>query len=105
MTAPSAADLLAVWDPTSRAPPHRRLSDLLVHECAEMLAADTLGMRNQRLLRLHRTLVAGVLEARVACAHCAVESEFELPADSILAAPHPPPDAAVRIRSGGCTAV
>jgi hypothetical protein len=104
MTAPSAADLLAVWDPTSRASPHQRLSDLLAHERAELLAADTLGTRNQRLLRLHRMLVAGVLEARVACAHCAVESEFELPVDGILAVPHPAADAAVRIRSGGRTA-
>src|SRR5262245_62153891 len=69
------ADLIAAWDPASRAPPHRRLSTLLAScEGAEAVAADTLGMRNQRLLRLHRALVGGALEARVTCAHCATDS-------------------------------
>jgi len=104
MAAPSATDLIAAWDPASRAPPHRRLSTLLAScEGADAVAADTLGMRNQRLLRLHRDLVGGALEARVTCAHCATESEFELPAEAILAAPPPAPDARVRVRYGGRT--
>ncbi len=106
MIAPSAADLIAAWDPTSRALPHRRLSGLLIAcEGAEAIAADTLGTRNQRLLRLHRALVGGALEARVTCAHCAAESEFALPADAILAAPRPAPDAVARMRCGGRTVV
>src|SRR5262249_18336982 len=85
-------------------PPHRRLSTLLAAcEGADAVAADTLGMRNQRLLRLHRDLVGGVLEARGTCAHCATESGVELPAEAILGAPPRVPDARVRVRYGGRT--
>jgi hypothetical protein len=101
MAAPSAADLIAVWDPTSSAPPHRRLAELLAAIAGtEAIEADTLGVRNQRLLMLHRALVGGVLKARVVCTHCNAENEFTLPADAILAVPAPGPDTIVRIRNG-----
>jgi hypothetical protein len=106
MAAPSAADLIAVWEPSSRLPPHRRLAVLLAaSDGAEAIAADTLGMRNQRLLLLHRALVGSALEARVTCTHCAAESEFALPVDAILSAPPPAPDTTVRMRSGRRTSV
>ena len=94
MVAPSAAALIEVWDPASRAPPHRRLAALLeATEGAEAIKDDTLGGRNQRLLMLHRALVGKSLEARVTCAHCAAKSEFALPVDGILTAPTADSDA------------
>jgi hypothetical protein len=101
MAAPSAAALIAAWEPSSRAPPHRRLGTLLAAcEGAEAIAGDTLGGRNRRLLALHRALVGAPLEAQVTCAHCGAQSEFALPVDAILAAPPPDPDARVRLRCG-----
>jgi hypothetical protein len=101
MAACSAAALIEVWEPSSRAPPHRRLAKLLAEtEGQAAISGDTLGGRNRRLLMLHRTLVGSALEARVTCAHCAAESEFALPAEGILAAPAPGPDVRVRVRSG-----
>lgn len=101
MAARSAAALIEVWEPASRAPPHRRLAKLLAAiEGAAAISGDTLGGRNRRLLMLHSTLVGGSLEARVTCTHCAAESEFALPAEAILAAPAPGPDVRGRVRSG-----
>jgi hypothetical protein len=100
----SAAHLLSAWNPAARDPAHRRLAALLaaidVHDGHH---DDTLGQRNQRLLHLHRALVGTPLEARVRCEHCGVDSEFTVPTDAIIAAPPPPSDARIRIRSRGRT--
>lgn len=99
MAAPSAAALIGVWDPASRAPAHQRLGTLLASiEGAAAIADDTLGGRNRRLLLLQRTLVGTPLEARVVCTHCAAENEFALPTEAILGTPAPDPGAQVRIR-------
>lgn len=93
--------LLDGW--SAAGPPHQRLDRLL---CAlastdgivpEVLARDTLGMRNQRLLRLHARYGGGALEAVAKCPACETLNEFALPGDVLLALPAPPADAAATI--------
>lgn len=100
----SPATLVALWDPAGLEPPHRRLTALLgAIEGADAIGGDTLGGRNRRLLLFHRALDGAPLEAHVKCAHCAVDNEFALPADAILAGPAPDPEARIRIRIDGRT--
>jgi hypothetical protein len=95
---------MSVWNPSGHEPAHRRLAELLhAIEGRDTCRDDTLGERNQRLLRLHRLLVNKPLEASVMCRQCGVESEFTVPSDNILAASAPAPDASVRIRTRGRT--
>ncbi len=47
----------------------------------EEIARLPVGRRDARVLRLH----AGALEATAACPHCAVDAEFSLAVDSLLA--------------------
>lgn len=100
----SPATLIALWDTADRAPPHRRLTTLLgAIEGAGAIGGDTLGGRNRRLLLFHRALDGAPLVAHVKCAHCAVDNEFAIPADAILADPVPDPEARIRIRIDGRT--
>ena len=102
MTAYTAGQLLSFWDPVENAPAHRRLGSLLAGiDGGDASRNETLGERNRRLLRLHRTLVGTPLEAHIKCARCGVDNEFTIPADSILAAPAAAPEAHVRIRTRG----
>jgi hypothetical protein len=64
-----------------------------------VLDADTLGMRNQRVLALHGALGEGALEAVAPCPHCDVVNEFALPVEGVLALPAP--DAHRRVEVGG----
>lgn len=94
MTTPGPADLLRAWEPGAPGPASRRLAAFVAALPGQDGAAmDTLGMRNQRILSLHRGLVGRPLEARVACAGCGVENEFPLPVAGILALPCPDADA------------
>jgi hypothetical protein len=102
MSTDPAARLIGAWNPSGRAPAHRRLAVLLAAiDDADACRHDTLGARNRRLLLLHRTLVGGPLEALAACAVCGMDHEFIVPADAILEMPAPAADARVRIRSRG----
>lgn len=101
MGAPTAAQLIALWDRSSGAPAHRRLERLLAAtEPQAALDSDTLGGRNRRLLALHGALSDSPLEARLRCAACQTDNEFAVPAAAILACPAPDPAARVRIGTG-----
>ncbi|MBO9713881.1 MAG: hypothetical protein J7495_13305 [Sphingomonas sp.] len=81
-------------------PPHQRLDRLLRALASGEgagLGRDTLGMRNQRLLRLHAELGGGALEAVAKCPACGTDNEFALPGDALLALPLPASDAAATI--------
>jgi hypothetical protein len=102
MGAPTAKQLIAVWDRRSGAPAHRRLERLLAAtEPRAALDADTLGRRNRRLLALHAALSDAPLDARLRCTACATDNAFAVPAAAILACPAPGPAARARIRTGG----
>ncbi len=96
----SAAQLIALWEP-SAAPAHRRLEPLLAAlDPGRAIDRDTLGARNRRLLALHAELGEASMEARLRCASCGTDNEFTVPAADILACPAPPPTARVTIRCG-----
>jgi hypothetical protein len=97
----SAAQLVALWEPASAAPPHQRLEPLIaaLHP-GEAIDQDTLGARNRRLLALHAALGDAPLEARLRCRHCATDNEFTVPAAAILACRVPVSTARVSLRSG-----
>lgn len=102
MATDPAARLIGAWNPSGRAPAHRRLAALLAAiDDADACRDDTLGARNRRLLLLHRTFVGGSLAAQVKCAACGMDNEFIVPADAILEMRPPAADARVRIRSKG----
>ena len=99
MGAPTAAQLIALWDRSRETSAHRRLELLLAAtEPRTALEADTLGARNRRLLEMHAALSDAPLKARLRCASCATDNEFAVPAAAIRACPAP--DAAVRVRIG-----
>lgn len=99
MGAPTAAQLIGLWDRSSGTSAHRRLERLLTAtEPRATLDSDTLGARNRRLLELHSSLSDSPLDARLRCAACQTDNEFQVPAEAILACPAP--DAAVRVRIG-----
>lgn len=52
-----------------------------------LLARDTIGLRNQRLLRLHRDLTGAPIEACACCPHCHADNEFDVPEAALLALP------------------
>ncbi|MGG7566522.1 hypothetical protein ACQ5SO_10215 [Rhodovulum sp. DZ06] len=101
----SARDLLAGWSPGGRGGAHARIGALLARAAPDAaaraaLGGESLGARNQRLVRLHRALFARPLEARLDCA-CGQEVEATLPEAAILAAPTPGPGAEVAIDIAG----
>lgn len=95
-------DVLEGWSAfDTRRPAHLRLHALLARSVPqEELAAESLGARNQRLIRFARTLRRAPLEATCTCTHCGTEIEFTFPEDAILSAPTPAPDMVVRPRGG-----
>ncbi len=101
MGAPTAAQLIGLWNRSSEASAHRRLERLLAAaEPPAMLDSDTLGARNRRLLELHASLSDSPLDARLRCAGCRTDNEFRVPAEAILACPAPDPAMRVRIGTG-----
>lgn len=97
----SAAQLIALWEPSSAAPAHQRLEPLLaVLHPGEAIDRDTLGARNRRLLALHAALGDGPIEARLRCDQCGTDNSFAVPAADILACPVPDPAVRVGIRVG-----
>ena len=92
-----AAALISGW--TGTGAPHARL-DRLLHAAlpAELLATDSLGQRNQRLLALNAALGLPAPEAVAACPACGTLAEFRLPADDLLALPAPQTD---MVEAGG----
>lgn len=97
----SAAQLFALWEPSTAAPAHRRLEPLVAALFAgEAIDRDTLGARNRRLLALHADLSEAPIEARLRCAGCGTDNSFEVPAADILACPVPDPGTRVSVRSG-----
>jgi hypothetical protein len=81
-------------------PPHPRLDRLLralAPGDGDALGRDTLGMRNQRLLRLHARFGGGTLEAVATCPSCGTVDAFALPGAALLALPPPPADAAAQL--------
>jgi hypothetical protein len=97
----SAAQLFALWEPSSAAPAHRQLEPLVAALFAgEAIGRDTLGARNRRLLALHAELSEAPIEARLRCSECGTDNAFEVPAADILACPVPDADTRVRVRSG-----
>jgi hypothetical protein len=101
MGAPTAAQLIALWDRSSGASAHRRLERLLAAaEPQAALDSDTLGARNRRLLALHAALSDSPLDARLRCAACQTDNEFAVPAAAILDCRAPDPAARVRIGTG-----
>lgn len=63
----------------------------------DAVALDTLGMRNQRLLRLHRQHCGPRLEACARCPACAEQIEFDVPTEAVLGLPPTAADAFVEI--------
>ena len=94
----TAADVLDAWRIGDPAPPHLRLARLMaVFVPGETLRTDTLGARNQRVIRLGRALLGDALEARLTCFSCGTEIEFAVPEDAILSASVPRPDTVVAV--------
>lgn len=97
----SAAQLFALWEPSSAAPAHRRLEPLVASLFpGEAIESDTLGARNRRLLALHAEVSDAAIEARLRCGRCGTDNAFELPVADILACPVPDPAARVTVRAG-----
>ena len=78
---------------------HGLLGELAAARAARSDAAalDTLGMRNQRLLRLHRQHCGPRLEACARCTACAEQIEFDVPTEAVLGLPPAAADAFVEI--------
>jgi hypothetical protein len=97
-----AMTLLDGWDTGAAGSAHARIDRLFrrITPAAE-LDADTLGMRNQRLLALHRGIGGSPLEAVAPCPHCGAVNEFTLPAHDLLALPVP--DGRDRVEVAGQT--
>ena len=100
MAVPTPAQLLNLWEPDSRGTASARLAALLAAVEGPGIDADTLGQRNRRLLQLQQDLVGGSIAAHVACAACATDNEFEVPAGAILATPEPAAGAVVAVGDG-----
>lgn len=82
--------------------PAGRLATLLACTAsAGELEQDTPGLRNQRLLALHRQLIGGAIEACAVCPECTTQNEFDVPADSLLALPAPAPHAVIEVDGVG----
>jgi hypothetical protein len=83
-----AVKLLDAW--RNGASAHVRLDRLLrVLEPADALDLETLGQRNQRLLRLAGRFGSGRLEGVATCSACTTDNEFTIPVDELLAIPPP----------------
>lgn len=85
---PSAGDLLAVWEAGRARHPLDRALVLLALAApetpSERLADMPLGVRNEALLRLRRTLFGPLLQAYLDCPACAQRLEFELDVGTLL---------------------
>jgi hypothetical protein len=97
----TAATFLGAWSLDRSVPAHRRLSRLL-GAAGEAGAGrdDTLGERNRLLLRMHRELGRGPLEACVKCPGCGVDNELTVPVDAMLSTPAGSRDERVTLRYG-----
>jgi hypothetical protein len=96
-----AAAFLAGW-PLGRSQPDAARIAVLVARVwgEETAAADTLGLRNQRSLALHRVLCGGRMEAQVCCPDCATDNEAEVPVAELLDLPDPPEAVVIETDSG-----
>jgi hypothetical protein len=96
-----AAAFLAGW-PLGRSRPDAARIAMLVARVwgEETAAADTLGLRNQRSLTLHRALCGGRMEAQVTCPDCATDNEAEVPVAELLDLPDPPEAVVIETDSG-----
>jgi hypothetical protein len=97
----TAARLMRTWSGDRGVPAHRRLAPLLASLDGARADGDSLGDRNRRLLRLHRSLGRGALEACVKCSACGVDNELAVPVAEILASPPAARDAQARVTCGG----
>ncbi|MEH0830377.1 MULTISPECIES: hypothetical protein [unclassified Micromonospora] len=77
-----------------------RVGGLLLRLYGEKTRRDALGVRNQRMLALHRAVVGRPIEAVVGCPGCNADNEFVVPVDEICALPGPSAEAAVRLKVG-----
>lgn len=100
----AAAILIARWTPKGAGRPHNRLAQLLAQFAPEALEADTLGLRNQRLLRFYRTLSTAALEGQARCPSCAQPAMFTVPVEAVLACAEPPDERIALVALGGGTA-
>ena len=75
---------------------HVLLGDIVgAAEGPDIVEQDTLGMRNQRLLRLYRRLCGERLEACASCPACCERIEFDVPMEPLLSLPAPAADTTV----------
>lgn len=95
MRAPSAADVIAMWEQgASQGAIERPLAVLarLSGEPRETLAALCLGERDARLFALHAHLFGPRVEAFAECPHCGERLEYAIAADELLQQPQPQTD-------------
>lgn len=102
MATVSLAMLFDHWPTSSGAAAHGRLAALLraLGADADLLASETLGARNRRLIALHDDCVDGEIEAQVACASCATANGFVVPKDAMRLLPPAAPDAVIAVEHG-----
>lgn len=84
------ATFLAAWPLGKGQSDAARLGLFAARLWGQTVGADTLGLRNQRNLGLHRALCGTAIEARVTCPDCATDNEAELPVAALLNLPDPP---------------
>ena len=89
MRAPSALEMVELWDNAIDRKPHARLTGLVEAMYGPEARGDTLGMRNRRLVEMHQRLFAADMEAVMTCAACDSVIEFVAPTAQILAIPPP----------------
>ncbi|MFG2106445.1 hypothetical protein [Micromonospora chersina] len=97
---PSDRDLVRLWPLGGSRGAGARVGAMLLRLYGEQARRDALGVRNQRMLTLHRAVVGRPIEAVVACPGCNADSEFVVPVEEICALPKPSPEAAVRLAVG-----
>src|SRR5690242_10005739 len=86
----SAAQILDVWEASTRAPPHRRSLALLESTSGlarEELAALPVGWCDALLLELREQLFGTHLECETHCPHCGDRLEFGLATAALRVAP------------------
>src|ERR1700754_2198149 len=99
-----AADLVRLWPVGSGGGVRAGIGALLLSRHGEQARRDPLGVRNQRMLALHRAAVGRPVEAVVTCPGCGADNEFVVPVDGIRALPEPPQQTVVRLAFGGVEA-
>jgi hypothetical protein len=97
---PGAPDLVRTWPAARGRTAADRVTELLVAVQGDGVRRDPLGVHHQRVLDLHRRVVARPLDAVVDCERCGTENEFAVPVAAICAVPPPAPDAAVPLPVG-----